>query len=261
MSSRAPRIALIGGLDPGGQAGLAADLSACFSCQAHGLPVAAARTAQSDGQWLGSWPTAPDELASTLQAVGAIHAIKTGMLGSIANLQAVQNWSRDARAPLVVDPLLWSTSGGWMWPGETERDVRRALRDGLLPFGALVTPNWTELAWLCDAAPAADPAAAIAQARSLTCAVLVKGGHAPEPWRGQDWLVTADQVFELPRKQPWTADRSGRTSPRGTGCRLATAAAIELARGQSVLVSAQRAVGWLDQLVRNRLSDPKNQGL
>lgn len=247
MSSAAEvTVALIGGVDPAGLAGLAADLQVCFAWRARGLPVVAARTAQRTGLWAQAWPCDTDELRATLAALEPPAAVKLGMLGSAANAAAAAAWAAEVAAPLVVDPLLHSSSGGWMWPGSDPAAVRRCLLDEVLPRAAVVTPNWPELAWLAGAAAPHSLAQAQALAQRLPCAVLLKGGHAPPPWLGQDWLWHAGAWSPLPQKAPWPTNPPGRTR-RGTGCRLATALAIGLARGADLPAASAAAAGWLDR--------------
>ncbi|MBI5611150.1 MAG: bifunctional hydroxymethylpyrimidine kinase/phosphomethylpyrimidine kinase [Deltaproteobacteria bacterium] len=265
-----PTVLLVGGLDPGGQAGLAADLEVCALRGAQGRPVVAARTAQSDGKWYGAWPTAPAEFAATLDAALAGSCPRAGKTGMLATLETAQHIARTAterRIALVVDPLLRTTSGGWMWQDpapEGEPDgygsdtaqprVRSMFWNDLLPACAVVTPNWPELAWLVDAPLATDLDEALAQAQHLPCPVLLKGGHAPLAWRGQDFVIAGGAVHPLPSKLGWPPRPDGTPSNlRGTGCRLATALAIELAKGTPLLPAAAHACEWLDQWAMAKL--------
>ncbi len=246
-----PTVLLVGGLDPGGQAGLAADLEVCALQGVLGRPVVTARTAQTDRKWLGAWPTALAELETTLAAAladGRPRACKTGMLGSLATARLVARAVAGHPMPLVVDPLLSTTSGGWLWGDEPHADVRAMFLHELLPACAVVTPNWPELAWLAEAPLATDLGEAEAQARRLPCPVLLKGGHAPERWLGQDFLFADGQFHPLSNKIGWPplADGAPRNL-RGTGCRLATAVAVGLAKGMTLPSAAEQASEWLDQ--------------
>ncbi|HYQ81195.1 MAG TPA: bifunctional hydroxymethylpyrimidine kinase/phosphomethylpyrimidine kinase, partial [Anaeromyxobacteraceae bacterium] len=74
---------------------------------------------------------------------------------------------------------------------------------------------------------------AVAAARALPArAVLVKGGHRPGP--PVDLLVRGRRVVRLP-------GRRRRGTARGTGCRLASAAAGLLARGLPLEEAVRRA--------------------
>lgn len=230
-------VAVIGGLDPGGQAGLAADLAMGQRLGARVLPVCAARTAQSDNVWHGAWLASASELAAALACLPMVQVAKTGMLGSTELGNVLLDWLRPLQLPLVVDPLARTSSGGWLWPTETPALVRDWLLTTLLPAATVVTPNWLELAWLSGQTPAelATLDAALAAAQQLPCAVVLKGGHAPPPWHGRDWVVSQGQVVALPDHPRWQGER------RGTGCRFATALAVHLAVGQDLPTAAAQA--------------------
>lgn len=235
------QIACVGGLDPGGQAGLAADIQQCARLDALALPVCAARTWQSDHYFGGAVAAGPDELRAVLASLPAVHAVKTGMLASLATAKALLAWLQTQPVPLVVDPIAWSSSKGWMWPAEPPTQVRDWLCSALLPSASVVTPNWPELAWLAGRGDGQSDAlgtleAAIEAAQQLPCPVVLKGGHAPEAaLLGVDWLIDANGAVQLPRHPSWTGAR------RGTGCRFATALAVGLARGESVYEAAALA--------------------
>ena len=240
MRPEAP-VALIGGIDPAGWAGLAADLQVCQSRGVRGLPIVAARTAQRTGTWSAAWPTEAAELAQILASVEEVAARKVGMIASTANAALLAHWHWEQPAPLVVDPLLHSTSGGWMWPNESADEVRTCLRAILLPAATVATPNWVELAWLSGAPAPTDLQQAQNLAQTWPCPVFLKGGHAPQPWLGQDWLWDGQLWSAMPQKALWP------TSPRGTGCRLATALAIGLGRRQTLPEASSAAAQWLDK--------------
>lgn len=240
MSSAPQRILCVGGLDPGGQAGLAADLTMCDRLGAVGLPVCAARTWQSDASFGGAALTSADELAAVFRLLPPPVAIKTGMLGSPEAGEALLTWLGGRTLPLVVDPIGWSSSGGWLWPGYPPERVRRWLLERLLPQATAVTPNWPELAWLCGVGdgrsqPFADLDAAASAAQGLPCRVVLKGGHAPAAWLGHDVLLSGGSFQPLPSHPLWQGTR------RGTGCRFATALAVGLGGGASLFEAAAKA--------------------
>lgn len=242
------RVLLVGGLDPSGGAGLAADLEALRAVGARGYPVAAALTAQGPRGAAAFEPVAPAWLRAQVEALLAgrgerPRAVKTGMLGTAGNAAALARCLDApalARAPLVVDPVLAASSGLPLLRG----DPRRAFLP-LLPRAALVTPNLPELALLAGA-PVEDDESAVEAARLLPCrAVLVKGGHrkgAPV-----DLLVRGREVLRFAGTR-----RAG--TARGTGCRLASAVAGLLARGEdlpSAIRGARRVVArYLDEAAR-----------
>ena len=240
-------VVLWSGLDPGGQAGLAADLQAALALGAETRVVLTAQTAQTDGAWLGGWPVANDIRAQVVRNLNVPEtgvAIKSGMLATRAHANALARFSRaHPDAPLVVDPLMAASSGGSLWPREDIAALPTWLHKHLLPHARVVTPNWPELAWLTGA-PLTSQAQAEAALRRLPCAAVLKGGHAPTELQGVDLVWDGRTVTPLPPETRW------QKSPRGTGCRLATALAISLARGASLVeatITAKALVARLAQ--------------
>jgi hydroxymethylpyrimidine/phosphomethylpyrimidine kinase len=74
--------------------------------------------------------------------------------------------------------------------------------------------------------------------------VLVKGGHLPAMGGvATDVFVTADESVRLEHAYVPGAD------PRGTGCALAAAIAVELGRGRNLQAAVGTAGTWLGELI------------
>lgn len=243
-----PRVLVVAGLDPSGGAGLLADLEALRAAGARGWAVATALTAQGARGGRGFAPAPEGMLLAQIDALlggrERPRAVKTGMLGSAANASALAArlaLPPLAKVPLVVDPVL-AASSGLPLLDVSGRAAARAL-EPLLARARLATPNLPELAALTGEDVGTDEGA-IRAARSLPCrAVLVKGGHrAGAP---VDLLVEGRRVTRLTgRRRPGSA--------RGTGCRLASAIAAHLARGEGL----EEAVRGAKRIVERYLDGP-----
>jgi hydroxymethylpyrimidine/phosphomethylpyrimidine kinase len=222
-----PRVLVVAGLDPSGGAGLVADLEALSAAGARGWAVATALTAQGPRGARGYEPATERILIAQIDALldgrERPRAVKTGMLGTGALARALAGRLAEAplrRLPLVVDPVLLASSGAALL------DLAgKAAADALYPLFALATlatPNLPELAALTGDDVSTDEGAVRAARRLPARAVLVKGGHrAGAP---VDLLVEGRRLVRIEgRRRPGAA--------RGTGCRLASAAAGLLARG------------------------------
>jgi len=242
-----PRVLVCAGLDPSGGAGLLADLEALAAAGARGWAVATAFTAQGAKGARAMEPATPRMLVAQIDALldawidGARErplAVKSGMLGSGANAAALSARLRErplGRVPLVVDPVLFASSGLPLLEagtGGAGAIPARAALDALLARAALSTPNWPELEALCGRALGSEEEAVRAARELPSRAVLVKGGHREgEP---VDLLVRGRTVVRIRgRRRPGSA--------RGTGCRLASAIAAFLARGLTLEESVRRA--------------------
>jgi hydroxymethylpyrimidine/phosphomethylpyrimidine kinase len=182
-------------------------------------------------------------------------AVKAGMLATLEIAREFQMFCTRHGVRAVVDPLHRSTSGASMWPGQDDAEVRAFLLQEVLPHAAVATPNWLELEWLSGKA-LPDLASALAALRDLPCPGVLKGGHAPEPWRGIDHVWDGATLTAL---EPHGSTLTWRSQARGTGCRFATDLAITLLSHETSLAQAARhAKRTVHALLHG---DPGDQGL
>jgi hydroxymethylpyrimidine/phosphomethylpyrimidine kinase len=234
------RVVAVGGLDPGGGAGLVRDYLTAEARGALAVLVGTAWTEQSRDGVRGFEPRPPAAVADALRAaVAGADAVKIGMVGSPELASAIAVALGGFSGPVVFDPVLGASSGGALFAGPPT---------GVMPLvrrATVTTPNLAEAALLTGL-----PAGGLEEARRAghalvragAPAVLVKGGHLSGA--AVDLLVTAEGEQEL------AAERLPGPSPRGTGCALATALAIELARGQPLAAAAAAAKAWLHGSIR-----------
>ena len=240
----------IAGSDSGAGAGLQADARTIQALGGYALTVVTAVTAQNK-RGVAAWQPVPSPLiAAQIRAVLSdfdVAAIKTGLLPGAGAVRAIaKELRRHPRRPLVIDPVIGSTSGTRF----LSRAGLLALRRELLPLATLVTPNLPEAEALSGRRVRTD-AEAEAAARQLAaefgCAVLVKGGHAPGRVC-RDCLVTA-----AGRVRWFASPRVATRNTHGTGCVLSAAIASGLARGRPLEAAIGEARGFLCRsLQRNR---------
>ncbi|MDB4995345.1 MAG: Phosphomethylpyrimidine kinase [Myxococcaceae bacterium] len=244
----------IGGLDPGGGAGLAADLRAFGRAGAFGCAVAAVLTVQSTSGLRAAHAVRTKlvlEQAREVLSHQRVGAIKTGALGTSANLKAVAHLlAEHPRIPVVVDPVMMPTRGSGRLLAER---ALGALRRELLPRATLVTANVPEAeaitgARILDVEAAARAAVAI---RALGAhAVLVKGGHLAGP-ESIDVLCTEKGTTLLASKRLKLP-----SGLHGGGCTLASLIAGRLALGDALLP----AVKWAKKVHAAALALPRDVG-
>lgn len=179
-------------------------------------------------------------------AANSVKAIKIGMLGTTGAIADAAMVLRDhPDVPVVLDPVFVASSGRAL----IVEDAVAALRGHLMPFCRIVTPNLPELAVLTGSAIAPDEASACRQghelSRSVSTAVLVKGGHAHGS-EAVDLLVQPNRPalrFMAPRLS---------RDMRGTGCMLSSAIAASLARGASLEESVRNAKKFVFNTLANQ---------
>jgi hydroxymethylpyrimidine/phosphomethylpyrimidine kinase len=235
----------IAGSDSGGGAGIQADLKTFASLGVHGTTALTCVTAQNPRAILGVQTCRPIIVSRQLEAVFETlrpAAAKTGMLYSASIISVVAEFLRCHRVPLVVDPVMVSTSGAQLLQPAAEK----VLNDDLLPIACLVTPNLREAELLCGRAirtPEDMRTAAWELHRRFGCAALVKGGHL----RGLSEAVDIfnDGKQELMLSAPFI--RGVRT--HGTGCTYAAAITAFLAHGLPLSTAVKRAKEYITRAI------------
>ena len=238
-----PPVALsIAGSDSGGGAGIVADLK---TFEAHGVWGTTAIVAVTAQNTLGvqafdtlAVALVRQQIESVVTDIG-VDAAKTGMLASAELVAAVAAAVHDLHvANLVVDPVFVSKHGDTLLAD----DAIGALRDELLPWATVVTPNLPEASGLVGSR-ITDRAGMEAAGRELVGlgpqVALIKGGHL-------DGDSSPDCLVAEGAEPVWleAARITGRHT-HGTGCVLSAAIAAELARGMEpadACVAAKRFV-------------------
>lgn len=242
--ARSPIALTIAGSDPSGGAGIQADLKTFTAHGVYGASIITALTAQNTCGVRGVHPVPPEFIrlqALSLAADLAVSAVKTGMIGDVATLDAVVEILMPRPfGPLVVDPVMVATSGDVLLAPE----AIAAVRVRLVPLATLLTPNLLEAAKLLDVAPASSVAEMERQARALLefgpQAVLLKGGHMPGD-EAIDVLATQTGVTRFARP------RIATQNTHGTGCTLSAAITAGLAVGRGLKDSVDAAKTYLWQ--------------
>jgi hydroxymethylpyrimidine/phosphomethylpyrimidine kinase len=235
----------IAGSDSGGGAGIQADLKTFAALGVHGASAITCVTAQNPRRVrdIQACTTAMvrNQLAVVFEEFKPA-AAKTGMLFSTPLIQAITAFLSRHRVPLVVDPVMVSTSGAKL----LKAAAVRALREELLPIAALVMPNLPEGEILIGRKLTSVEDLRTA-ARELHgrygCAALIKGGHL----RGLNQAVDIfyDGREELLLSAPFI---HGLTT-HGTGCTYSAAVTGYLARGDSLSKAVRRAKEYITQAI------------
>ena len=232
----------VAGSDSGGGAGIQADLKTFSALGVYGASVLTAITAQNTRAVTAVHAVPVEVVGAQLDAVFddlAVGAVKIGMLGDAALIEAVARRLNAVDVPVVLDPVMIAKSGAALLP---EAAVT-ALRDRLLPRADLLTPNLPEAARLLEVAQAATEEEMIAQGRALLAlgarAVLMKGGHG----KG----AACVDLLILPETEPLRleARRLETANTHGTGCTLSAAVAAERAKGADLASAVRAAHGYL----------------
>jgi hydroxymethylpyrimidine/phosphomethylpyrimidine kinase len=223
-----PTVLVFAGLDPGGGAGLAADIAAIGALGGHALPVATALTVQDNNRVHEVQPVDAGLILRQADALidsCSIDAVKIGIPGSRENAAAIARLLRQLRAadpglPVVLDPVLASGHGDALGKG----NAIAALAE-LLPLATVLVPNLPEAAAL-GAVPCEH--------------VLVTGGH------GEGDIIVNRWLRDGVEQRAWRMPRLPH-SYHGSGCTLAAAIAARLALSDRVEQALEHAQDYCHQ--------------
>jgi len=133
----------IAGSDSGGGAGIQADLRTFTANGVYGTSAITAITSQNPREVTRVDEVAPEAVRSQIETVFKeinIRAVKTGMLFSAQIIEAVEAALKGKKCPVVVDPVMISTSGVKL----LKDDALEALQERILPLADWITPNMPE---------------------------------------------------------------------------------------------------------------------
>ena len=241
------RVLTIAGSDSSGGAGIQADIKTVSALGAFAASAVTMVTVQDTNGISDIHQTPPLVVSGQISAVMAdigADAIKTGALGSLECIHtvALEIEKLASDIPLVVDPVLVSTSGGSLM----DRDALGVFKAELVLQADLITPNIHEAEILAGSEITCIADMKRMGERLLTLgppAVLITGGHLKSE-QVTDVLITLDGITEF------TSPRLATRHDHGTGCTLASAIATGLAQQMPLNAAIERAHGYVQAALR-----------
>lgn len=227
---KSPVVMTIAGFDPSAGAGTLADVKTMSAFGCFGVAAITSLTFQNTQGVFGAQHQSREVVAAQLNALFDdfdIAAIKTGMLPTPEVIEEVAaQVNRQNNSPLVVDPVVRSTSGYDL----IDDAALKVLIDALFPLASIITPNAAEAERITGIKVQDVESmwqAAEAMLNFGAKGVLVKGGDLSGD-EAIDLLMDASgtAVFSLPKIHS--------RSTHGTGCTLSSALACLLALGHSL---------------------------
>ena len=139
---------------------------------------------------------------------------------------------------IVIDPVMIATSGAKL----IDDEAIDTLKEYLLPMATVLTPNIPEAEILADMkikneTEMMEAAALIGE--KYGCAVLIKGGHAIND--------ANDLLYQKGHYQWFKEKRIDNFNTHGTGCTLSSAIAANLAKGDSLEKSIEKAKKYISK--------------
>jgi hydroxymethylpyrimidine/phosphomethylpyrimidine kinase len=225
-----PTVLSIAGSDPSGGAGIQADLKTFAALGVYGMAIPTLLTVQNT-TGVARVHCPPSELLhaqiSNLLEDICPKAIKIGAIGTLSNLLAICEGLQRYEGPLVIDPILISTSGTPLIEAEALSEMAKRL----MPKSILITPNLDEWVML-------KPQLSLPYPNTL-----VTGGKNRGKIR--DTLHTQTETL------CWEHEAVESNNTHGTGCTLSAAITAHLSKGVPLPLACEKGIQFVHQaLVR-----------
>ncbi len=239
----------IAGSDSSGGAGIQADLKTFQALGVFGMSAITAVTVQNTQKVFDVHEMPPkivyDQILCLFDDID-IHAVKIGMVSSIALIESIARALKAVDPPAVVlDPVMISKSGYRL----LNQDAQDALVDHLFPLSEVVTPNILEAEALIGRSikNLNDMHAAAAKILKLGAKkVVVKGGHL-----GED--LATDILYDGIDYKKLQSRRVETKNTHGTGCTFSAAIAANMALGKSFFEAATLAKAYISGAIEHAL--------
>lgn len=247
-SRRYPVALSIAGSDSSGGAGIQADIKTFSALGVYGATAITAITAQNTRGVYAQHAIPPqlvyDQIVAVMEDVSPA-VIKVGMLANADVVDAVAEALMRYDVPVILDPVMVSSSGHRLLSVEAEEVVKQRL----LPMATLLTPNIPEMQALTSMPLSSDDEKREAAEHLMALgarAILLKGGHE-EGATKSDILYqhSAEDITATPFTLPTIATRN----IHGTGCTLSSAIAAYMARGYALMEAVAAAKRYVYEAI------------
>jgi len=249
-----PVLLTIAGFDPSAGAGIAADLKTFAAHNCYGVAAVTAVTIQSTRGVKGVQPVSAEVLRAQLEELlkdVPVAAVKIGMLGTRANVQAVAELLEKKKfAHVVLDPVLRATSGLELLEAAGVKELSKRL----LALASVITPNIAEAAALTGLEIKGEDGmkAAAEKLRELGArAVVITGGDLEKP---------VDIFYDGTNLKPFGSDRVRSDNTHGTGCTFSSAIAANLAVGRQLEDAVMLAKAYVRKAIEKGYAIGKGHG-
>ena len=130
----------IGGSDPSSGAGIQSDIKTFSTFGVHTLTIITAITGQNTSNFGMVEPVSKKMLENQFESIISdfkIDGIKIGMLYNSEIIKTVYQYLKKLKIPIVVDPVIKSTTGGMLIKKSAINDFKKFI----IPLATIITPN------------------------------------------------------------------------------------------------------------------------
>ena len=232
----------IGGSDPSSGAGIQSDVKTFSNLNAYGLTVVTTITSQNTRKVTSIEPVSIKSLNAQLDSILSdfhIDAIKIRMVYNSQIIKAVRSKIGKLKIPIVVDPIIKSTTGGVLLKKNALHDYKKMI----IPLADIITPNKYEAKVLSGISNIIKSAKKI-QSMGAKC-VIITGA-----------IVSNNQISDFILEENREYIISGKKIPitnHGSGCNYSASIAVSLAKGIRIHSAVKIAKDYVYQSIKNSI--------
>ena len=230
----------IGGSDPSSGAGIQSDIKTFENHGVYGFTVITAITSQNTKKISKILPISSKIIKSQLESVLSdfqIDSIKIGMMYDSSIIKAVHVMIKNQKCPIVVDPIIESTTKAILLKKSAIRDYRKMI----IPLATIITPNKRESKILSGCSKVDDAARRL---QELGARNVIITGYRESEREIEDFVMESDRNYILKGKRIKMINH-------GSGCNYSASITASLARKKSIHEAANIAKEYVYQSIKN----------
>ena len=236
-------ILTIGGSDTSSGAGIQSDIKMFSNNGFYPFTVITAITSQNTKKITSIEPVSRRSLELQMESVLSdfqIDAVKIGMVFNSQNIKTIHSKLKNSKFPIVVDPIIKSTTGRLLLKRNALPDYRKMI----IPLADVITPNRYEakvLTGLTDVRKAAK------KMQIMGAKNVIITGFTESNNKISDFILEPNNQYKI----------SGKKIPiinHGSGCDYSASIVQSLAKGLTINKSVRIAKKFVYQSIKNSIS-------
>ena len=230
----------IGGSDPSSGAGIQSDVKTFYNHDSYGFTVVTAITSQNTKKVTSIEPVSTKILRMQMDSILSdfhIDAIKIGMVYNSQIIKMIYSKLRNIRIPIVVDPIIKSTTGAVLLKKNALPDYKKMM----IPLADVITPNKFEAKALSGISNTKKSAKKI-QSMGAKCVIIT--GATTSNGKISDFILEENMEYVI----------SGKKIPirnHGSGCNYSASIIASLAKGKTIQDAVKIAKDYVYQSIKH----------
>ena len=233
----------IGGSDTSSGAGIQSDIKMFSNNGFYPFTVITAITSQNTKKITSIEPVSRRSLESQIESVLSdfqIDAVKIGMVYNSQNIKIIHSKLKNSKFPIVVDPIIKSTTGRLLLKRNALPDYRKMI----IPLADVITPNRYEskvLTGFTDAKKAAK------KLQTMGAKNVIITGFTESNNKISDFILEPNNQYKISGKKIQIINH-------GSGCDYSASMTQSLAKGLTISKSVRIAKKFVYQSIKNSIN-------